>query len=541
MALINHRNFRIHRRVFASFLALTGASLVGCEKSETSSQTDDDDDGVKGCGDNTQDALPEILEWDDASPDPTVAVQSDPQTFENEFQEVLAAAVRFYGAQRSGAGPNWVLDDNEHGQECFMEDGKDLGDEYDLTGGWHDAGDYLKYTNNNAYAALALLRAHDLFPDAFKDFDDPEYGGEPNGIPDVLDETRYALDYLEKMLIDDERFVFRVGDKRDHLHWFTAPRQSQLGPADGGGKRPTQVNGQADVAGISAAALAAGAVAFKELDAEASERYLKAATAQLAYAEAHQEATNDPDDFYDDDSYLDSLLCAYTELYRATGESEYLDQAKAASDEIGNTGWFLDWSNVTALCRIVLVQEGDSASQETYKEEVEGLFSYATDASENACLRGLFVYKDEDSGEYLTWGTIRYSLGVAYATAMAWKADLDPEVRQQFANVTKSQVEWTLGANQYERNFIVGIDETSPKFPHHKNAYGRELDVFPKKGAAVGLVELKGALVGGPAETGYEDDIANYQTNEVTIDYNAMLVGALAARAHMALVEESSR
>jgi hypothetical protein len=88
-------------------------------------------------------------------------------------------------------------------------------------------------------------------------------------------------------------------------------------------------------------------------------------------------------------------------------------------------------------------------------------------------LRGLFVCEDENSGEFLTWGAIRYSLGVAYSAAVAWKADLDPETRLQFANVTKSQVEWTSGENQFERNFIVGIDESSPKFPHQP-PQGRE-------------------------------------------------------------------
>ena len=69
----------------------------------------------------------------------------------------------------------------------------------DLSGGWHDAGDYNKYVwTAVSTAVLHLLRAFEENPDAFGDgdLDIPESG---NGIPDILDEVAYELDWLLKM------------------------------------------------------------------------------------------------------------------------------------------------------------------------------------------------------------------------------------------------------------------------------------------------------------------------------------------------------
>jgi len=66
------------------------------------------------------------------------------------------------------------------------------------TGGWHDAGDYGKYSTNNAYAVGELLQAYELYPSRFASdgCDIPESG---NGVPDLLDEAHWSLSWMLEM------------------------------------------------------------------------------------------------------------------------------------------------------------------------------------------------------------------------------------------------------------------------------------------------------------------------------------------------------
>ncbi|MFT6717184.1 MAG: hypothetical protein ACJA0Q_001835 [Saprospiraceae bacterium] len=102
-------------------------------------------------------------------------------------------STRFYGAQRCGDTKSHL-----HGA-CHTTDGKDAGVE--LTGGWHDCGDYLKFNHTGAYAAVALLQAYTWFPESYPDEYAQDYSsGLPNGVPDILDEVKIYTDYLLKCL-----------------------------------------------------------------------------------------------------------------------------------------------------------------------------------------------------------------------------------------------------------------------------------------------------------------------------------------------------
>ena len=123
---------------------------------------------------------------------------------DQEVSDVLAAATRFYGAQRSGDGANWLLDP---GVTCYMRDGEAIG--INLSGGWFDAGDtnkYVTFATEPVHGLLAVQRRHPtLFDD---DLGIPETG---NGIPDIVDEVKWETDWLEKMQLDDGSVLIKVG------------------------------------------------------------------------------------------------------------------------------------------------------------------------------------------------------------------------------------------------------------------------------------------------------------------------------------------
>ncbi|MBI1226764.1 MAG: T9SS type A sorting domain-containing protein [Bacteroidetes bacterium] len=81
--------------------------------------------------------------------------------------------------------------------------------EKDLSGGWHDAGDFTKYVNFTWAPVHSLLFAYQENPSVFGDNNNiPESG---NGIPDVLDELKWELDWLLKMQLSDGSVLMKVG------------------------------------------------------------------------------------------------------------------------------------------------------------------------------------------------------------------------------------------------------------------------------------------------------------------------------------------
>ena len=81
-----------------------------------------------------------------------------------------------------------------------------------MTGGWHDAGDYGKYVGPGAVTVGHLLYTHLLFPEGCKaNLNIPESG---NGVPDILNEARYELEWLLKMQREDGAFYHKLTKAR---------------------------------------------------------------------------------------------------------------------------------------------------------------------------------------------------------------------------------------------------------------------------------------------------------------------------------------
>ncbi len=125
---------------------------------------------------------------------------------EDVYAPVLKDAVRTFFYQRAGhektaqyAGAEWA-DDASHLQDeearLYSAEG-DASTERDLRGGWYDAGDYNKYTNWHADYLVVLMHTYLENPSIWTDdFNIPESG---NGIPDLLDELKWGMDWLKRM------------------------------------------------------------------------------------------------------------------------------------------------------------------------------------------------------------------------------------------------------------------------------------------------------------------------------------------------------
>ena len=137
------------------------------------------------------------------------------------YKPVLKAAFKTFYLQRAGFekrppfAPPGISDRASHlgpgqdGQARLHSRKDDRATERDLRGGWYDAGDYNKYTNWTANYIISLLHAYDENPSIWTDdFGIPESG---NGVPDILDEVKWGLDWLSRMQNRDGSVLSIVG------------------------------------------------------------------------------------------------------------------------------------------------------------------------------------------------------------------------------------------------------------------------------------------------------------------------------------------
>jgi endoglucanase len=457
---------------------------------------------------------------DGVDPTDPGSIPGDPQPgTDTEAEKLLRMAVRFYGAQRCGDGANYLLTADPHGNTCHMQDGHALGGA-DMTGGWHDAGDYIKFSLTTSWASYALLKVFEVYPDAFDDQYGARHESTPNGVPDVLDQAKYAVDYLVKIHPQEDKLIARIGGDQDHSTWMSSPEQSKRDVAGGGGARPVDPFGEAgaDVAGLSSASLSLMSRLWKARDAERAALYLTHAKEIYAYGETHLKGT--ADGYYPSESYTDDMLCGAVELYKATGEQKYLTDAVRWDDETSQHYWAPDWSNPTDFCRHSLAQLGTDDTLNYWKGDVG---NYLSSISTRQYVDGLMVIEGCD------WGALACSSGAGTSAAFLYDLLGTPSYLE-FAN---QQLDYILGDNEYGVTFAVGYDDGAPKRPHHRNS-------------AVLGVPLQGALVGGPTPdvamsepgdsfqwswpAGYQDNQDDFVHNEVAIDYNTGLVGLAAFR-----------
>jgi endoglucanase len=190
------------------------------------------------------------------------------------------------------------------------------------TGGWHDASDFGKYVPTAVVAVADLLRVATMAPDLLVDGSSgiPESG---NGVPDLLDEVAWELDWILTMQRDDGGVYHKVNTRK----WADGLR-----PAEDRDTRWLAEVTTHDTA-RAAAALAAGARHLRPFDEARAERYAAAAKTAWAFLEAHpepipKEGFRNRDwtgggEYGDRFGDADERAWAAVELYALTGEDRY--------------------------------------------------------------------------------------------------------------------------------------------------------------------------------------------------------------------------
>jgi hypothetical protein len=209
-----------------------------------------------------------------------------------------------------------------------------------LEGGWYDAGDYLKFTQTNAYATYFLLRALEADPDLFL--------GAKN---DLAAEAAFGLRWLLKTFPDSNTFVIEVGDQLDHDQGSRLPEADRLD-----GKRPAFAALAPGQMGLTEAALALGAALLRTRNgfaalADSCRRTAVALHRRLKKPDVVRAAyylKGDNSDFYANTSLYDDMALGAIELHRLENDPSVLADARAWSDSADEGGW-CGWGDLNLM------------------------------------------------------------------------------------------------------------------------------------------------------------------------------------------------
>ncbi|XP_068646728.1 endoglucanase 23-like [Aristolochia californica] len=460
----------------------------------------------------------------------------------HDYAEALSKCILFFEGQRSGRLPaserlRWRGD-------SALADGSALG--VDLEGGYYDAGDNIKFGFPMSFTTTMLAWSVVEFGDFMP----------PTHLSDVMAAIRWATDYLLKTVAQPSRIYVQVGDPiRDHNCWER--------PEDMDTPRTVYTvdenNPGSEIAGETAAALAASSMVFRSRDPPYAQRLLETAIQVFEFADNYRGSYSDNPGvkggvcpFYCDfDGYQDELLWGAAWLRRAAQNDKYLnyiqDNGKTlgAEDNINEFGWDNKHAGLNVLVSKEFL-EGNLYTLQSYKQSADSFMCTLIPESSSSHIEytpGGLIYKP--GGSNMQHVTSIVFLLLAYANSLAKSSQtvncgnivVGPEMLRQQA---KRQVDYILGDNPNQMSYMVGYGSKYPLRIHHRASSLPSVGDHPqfiacKEGSAYFNSSapnpniLVGAVVGGPGEDDvYEDDRADFRKSEPTTYINAPLVGALA-------------
>lgn len=425
---------------------------------------------------------------------------------DNVYKELLDDSVKMLYLQRCGCE---VVDSEFGHPACHTTLAKVYGtnDTIDVSGGWHDAGDYGRYIVPAAKTVADLLFAYEAAPELYgDDLGIPESG---NGIPDILDETRYELEWMLKMQAESGGVYHKVSC--DNFPGYIMPQNEtkQLIVT------PISTTATADFC----ASMALAYEFYYDIDKKFAETCLDAAENAWAFLEKNPDFIFiNPADIvtgaYNDTRDVDERYWAAAQMYRATKDQVYLDYLSSTTAKTG-----LDWSTVGDYGNIALLtMDGIDKTSTIY---TNALAAVKKQADQFASVSEANPYgvslKTFNWGSNMTVANAGIILGLYY----------DITGDESYNTAALANLHYLLGTNPNAVCYMTGYGTVSPQNPHHRPsmAVGKAM-----KGMLVGGVNsnledsaAKAYLADAPSAKCYVDHSESYSTNEITIYWNSPL------------------
>ena len=432
----------------------------------------------------------------------------------NTYDKLLNDSLRMFYLQRCGTE---VEDSNAGHPSCHDTLATVYGttEKIDVSGGWHDAGDYGRYVVAGSKAVADLLLAYDNNPSIFTDsVGIPESN---NGIPDILDEVRYELEWLLKM---QDLSTGGVHHKVTCANFpgYVMPQYE----TDELIVTPVTTTATADFCAVMSMAYEY----YKNIDEYFADICLERSKLAYQFLEEnpnliYQNPTDITTGDYGDTNDRDERYWAAAQLFKATGDSKYLQNFETMASSIVSNG--LDWTTVGEYGNIAYLSTNSELKSSEIVEKIsssvlrnaDGLVNIANNDGYNVSI------------SKFNWGsnmTIANN-GVDLYFANSIKQSDD------YINIANEQLNYLLGKNTLGISFVTGFGTVFSEHPHHRPSMNSEHAV---EGMLVGGVNqnlddnfAQALLYDKPSAKCYIDNAESYSTNEITIYWNSPLVNLL--------------
>jgi endoglucanase len=501
--------------------------------------------------------------------------RSLPFSIGNEsYSDLPAQLLEFMRQQRCGYNP-WL------NTNCHQADGRSVygpltnGTAMDATGGWHDAGDLLKYLLTSGNATAQLLLAYELGPKPRHRYSGksrilvgPSYLSDchaldrpgTNGVPDLLDEARWGVEWLLKLHPAPDQLYHQVADDRDHAGWRLPQNETADYGWGKGGARPVYFasgkpqglkqyqsasTGVANLAGRYAAAMALGYQIWKDIPQQNdfAAHCLKAGLEVYELGRV-KEGVQQGNSYgapyrYEETTWADDMEWGAAELFRATGEQRFLEDARRYARLAADEGW-MGREQAGHYQFYPFMNLGHFRLHDLVDAEFQKLLAaYYRDGIER-CVR-VGEKNPYRVGVPFIWCSNNLLVALVTQGLLYERMTGDPHYRE----FTWLQRDWLLGRNPWGTTMFTGIGE---KFPTDVHLMTTQLLKRPVRGGLVDgpvyeriFKSLKGVTITEPDPLGafqgpavYHDDVKDYSSNEPTMDgtASAILMFALCSQSN---------
>jgi endoglucanase len=490
---------------------------------------------------------------------------------EDVYKGAADFCLRYMRQQRSGFNP--FLKDSCHTHDGYTLYGEKAGlkdsTHIEVSGGWHDASDYLQYSATSANATYHLLAAYRDFPNIFTDEKFANGLDGKNGMADVLDEAKWGLDWLLKMHPKDDWMFNQLGDDRDHQGMripkedsfygkgFERPVYFLSGEPQQRGKFMNNTTGTSSTAGKFASAFALGSLIFSKIDNDYSEELSDKAMSSIDFGlkktGASQTASVRSPYIYAEDNWTDDIELALATSSATINEllskiniqmeegpdgNLFLDSAYYYARKETSTPWLgsdtakhYQWYPFINIGHYELAKQLKDKRRDTIINNYKiGIQKVWNKAKQNAFYRGIpYIWCSNN-------------LTTSFVIQCYWYKQLTGD--KTFNELEQANFDWLFGCNPWGTSMVYGLPSwgDTPVDPHSAFTH---LKNYPIDG---GLVDgpvygsiyknLIGITLYQPDEYAvfqsdlavYHDDYGDYSTNEPTMDGTASLIYLLAAK-----------
>ena len=422
----------------------------------------------------------------------------------------------------------------------------------DATGGWYDAGDHGKYVVNGGLSLWLMQNQYESavkygFAEGYADgaMNLPENN---NGYPDILDEARWEMDWMLKMMVASGEYEGMAYHKVHDEKW------TALGtaPAEDTEKRIVKPPTTAATLNLAACAAQASRL-WADLDPDFAKQCAEAAEKAYSAAKKHPDMYAPLDESvgggaYGDNDVSDEFYWAACELFITTGKSEYYDDAKRSEfflqlpttigggESVDTVGSF-DWGNTAALGTFSAVLNEKAFDKVDIEKATDNVIKAADDYLGIESRQGYGLpygestisYNDSDNG-YM-WGSNSFVADNSVVIAYAYLLSND----DKYLDGVLGGVDYLLGRNAMDQSYVTGYGTHSTENPHHR-WWSHQIDeAYPKAPCGVmaggpnsgmqdpwvqGSGWKKGEI---PPQKCYLDHIEAWSVNECTINWNGSL------------------